>query len=108
MSYNKVAHKYKCFDPEISGDEPRVCYCLDEELAKVPDDSKWKKDPRLLRPFQDEYFDEIYHPLYYYHDGKEVWLRRSYKGVIEDPEKMKNWSEIKENLRKSRKNEEED
>ena len=107
MSYNKVAHKYKCFDPEISGDEPRVCYCLDEELAKVPDDSKWKKDPRLLRPFQDEYFDEIYYPLYYYHDGKEVWLRRSYKGVIEDPEKMKNWAEIKENLRKSRKNEEE-
>ena len=67
-----------------------------------------KKTRGCSRLFQDEYFDEIYYPFYYYHDGKEVWLRRSYKGVIEDPEKMKNWAEIKENLRKSRKNEEED
>ena len=35
-------------------------------------------------------------------------MRRSYKGVIEDPEKMKNWPEIKKKLRESRKNEEED
>lgn len=78
IGFDKNANKYKFFEPEAFLGEARICYCLDNEIEAVPEDSNLKKNTILANLSKKKWFDELCYPLYYYHDDKEVLLRESW------------------------------
>lgn len=77
IGFDEKANKYKFFEPETSLSEARICYCLNNEIEAISEDSNLKKNAILANPSKKKWFDELCYPLYYYHDGKEVLLRES-------------------------------
>lgn len=78
INFDEETGKYKCFEPAISGQESRICYCLPEEIVPVPRGSALRKSPDLANLSKKKWFSEECHPIYYYHDGKEVFLREAW------------------------------
>ena len=78
IGFDKNANKYKFFEPEAFLGETRICYCLDNEIEAIPEDSNLKKNTILANLSKKKWFDELCYPLYYYHDDKEVLLRESW------------------------------
>ena len=78
IEYDQIADKYKCFEPGMSGNESRVCYCFSEEMEPAPKNLKLRRNPNLANISKKKWYNELCYPLYYYHDGKEVLLRKAW------------------------------
>lgn len=90
MLFDKEAEKYKCFDPSVSKKDPRICYCPEDELEIVPEESSLIKDSDLANPSKEKWFSQLCCPLYYYHDGKEV----QFQGAQFTYKELEEWEEL--------------
>lgn len=93
IEYDQMADKYKCFEPGMSGNESRVCYCFSEEMEPAPKNLKLRRNPNLANISKKKWYNELCYPLYYYHDGKEVLLRKTWYTYEEFEEIVKRQKE---------------
>lgn len=70
LGFDAKRNKYKCYDPDIFGDEPRVCFCNEKDMECVPEDSEWRKEG-YQATINDDLFDELCYPLFDY-DGDDI------------------------------------
>lgn len=47
IGFDEKANKYKFFEPETSLGEARICYCLNDEIEAIPEDSNLRKNTTL-------------------------------------------------------------
>lgn len=54
IGFDEKANKYKFFEPETSLGEARICYCLNDEIEAIPEESNLKKEYNPSESFKKE------------------------------------------------------
>ena len=75
INFDEGVNKYKCFDPDALGGQPRVCYCEGDDLEIIPDGSRLKRDSKFADEILKKDFDELCYPLFYYNRDRESIFR---------------------------------